>query len=156
MDDQSGEVAARFEVWVYQGQRSVESVIGALAEIDGVSVTSEPTERRDAITAVVADVETEPVEDVVDQSGKKVECAGPSRAFGGPLQYWPGYEVPGVDREGGTGPEGLGACRLFRVWAVDVQGMTLLVLWTTDDTSRFGELVGVADRFFDSMTFGAS
>lgn len=81
---------------------------------------------------------------------RRVDCAR-SATF----DLWddPGYILLDRDALGEAGGlYGLGACRLFRIWAIPISGITVTIVATTEDLDRFDELMPMMDRLVGTIT----
>lgn len=61
----------------------------------------------------------------------------------------------GIEGEGSTYGYGFGvrSCRAARIWAVDVDGSSIVVIAATTTEDDFGDLIGVAEELIGGMEF---
>jgi len=88
-----------------------------------------------------------------ERSGVRCDDGSPHSAYWDPAPGVSMYTV--IDpRDGSTAHLGLAACRTGRIWAIDVDGETIVIIAATTN-SEFGALVSFAERLVEGIEFGA-
>ena len=141
--------AIRFVVLAHMPDAMPSEAIESILAIDGVDATAGPTNKG---TRMRVDVESAPVERVRSNISSRTECAETSRLDLIQSFTEPGYVLLDQISLTGTGSQyGLGACRIFRIWAIPIDDITLTVVATTDDLERFDELMPTMEQLVDSI-----
>lgn len=141
----------RFVVLAYVPAAAPSEVLGSILTIDGVNAVRDPAES-EGVQWV--DVETEPVLMRMPNL-ELVDCARDATLDLIKSGGEPGYTLldrTSLGQADGGSLYGLGACRLFRIWAVPISDITITVVATTDDLDRFDELMPTMQRLVDTIT----
>ena len=153
VDSELNDPAARFALWAYRSSDSPQTVIESILSIDGVDALTEvggtKVSGRDAVGV---DVATE-----IDEFNAADTCSLSNlglRTWDGDIGQ-PGYFLFSVGDGTFRLDFGLGACKTFRLWAIEVDDFTVTIAATADKDERFDELMPTIERLLDSMTFEA-
>lgn len=141
----------------YRLDDTPQAMIDSIVEREGVNAMSDVEAGELGVReALVVDLETDRDRDFDDRcSTGKFQGLRYSRPGG---FFNPGYLLKDVRGTGANQGFGLGACKRFRLWGVDVDGVTITVVSTAGGTAddRFDELVPIVESLLDSVTFGAA
>lgn len=134
------EPAIRYVVLAYLPDNTPDEVVTSILSIDGVDPTTTPFGDQ----TVSVEVETAPLRSSV--AGECVSTAHALRLAGGS-----GYVLLDLMSVNSGYLYGLGACRIFRIWAIPIADITVTVVATTDDLDRFDELMPTMQQLVDTM-----
>ena len=147
VEEGANTVAASLVIIAYLPTDTVEAVLGAITSIEGVLVLSDPMPTVvDGRDATVVDVDGTP--DSTATGTRRRECSEP----GGSGRFFfdgPGYQLFSK----GLFAVGIPACFRSRVWVVDVDGTTITMIGTTDDTDEFSRLVPEIEHLLKGLQF---
>lgn len=143
-------IAVSLVIVAYRPGDGVDELVAAITSIEGVSALSEPTpEVVGGFDAMVVDVEGTP--DPTFASGGGRECSEP----GGTARFFfdgAGYQL----FTKGINAFGIPACYRSRVWVVDVDGSTITMIGTVDETDDFDRLMPDVEHLLDGLQFELS
>lgn len=154
----TSEPALQFVLLAYESSRSPEDVIGSIVDAEGVNAI---TEARPATvagrTGVQVDVVTEAGSPTAGQSGRPGCTTTLTHSLNLLFGERPGFTLlDRIDMGGGGSLYGLGACLAFRIWAIDVDGITLTLIAAAPDADRLADVAERTQSLFDSAVFGPS
>lgn len=156
-EGEDSELTANVLLLAYRLNDTPQAMIGSVVAIEGVRADSEASAGEVAgRPALWVDLETDRDRNFDDRCSTGLFQGLRYSRQGG--FFNPGYLLKDVGTGAANQGFGLGACKRFRLWGVDVDGVTVTVVATVGGTAdhRFGELVPIVERLFASMTFGAS
>jgi hypothetical protein len=141
-------VAASLVIIAYRPTESIETVLGAITSIDGVSVLSDPANAVVAgFDAKIVDLEGTPDPTFIG-GGRGRECSDPAGS-GRFFVDGAGYQLFSK----GLSAYGIPACYLSRVWVVAVDGTTITMIGTTDDPNDFERLMAEVEHLLEGLRF---
>lgn len=152
VDAASDEVQIRLLFLILDAAQPPDEVLESILTIEGVDVLRPPAPTEIAgIDALVADVATEPR----PATGTDRTCTSMTHSvnlFGGER---PGYLL--LDRTGvGRGAAyGLGACLAFRIWTLNLDGVTVTVIAAADGADLLRDAGTRVDSLLATVTFDA-
>jgi hypothetical protein len=133
----------------YESTLSPENVLELILAIDGVETVTAPAVATIASwSGVTADVRTAPDPQPARSDGSTADCSSPRYALRWFFDAWPGYPLLLAFPD----EFGLGACYRFRVWVLDVDGVSITITAVVFDPDRFEERVGAAEELLASLS----
>ena len=149
---EAGAPVAEVAILAYRPSAGLDAVADSILALEGPTVVADPTDvTLNGKPAVTFDVSTPP--DPSSEPGWN-ECHTLSLGTVIAAQDGPGWRLfeGGLD---GTDAYGLAPCRTFRVWVVEIAGVTVTFIATADEEPTLREAMPTIERHLDSMTFEA-
>ena len=146
-----GDLAAALALLGYRSWLPSGEVVEAIVGREEVTVVEGPT------VATVAGVEaiTVDVEGAPEQAQVNDERNGCTGGIGRFFLDEPGYARVVESRSTNPKEYGIASCKVSRVWVFETNGSSVTVIGGAVDPDRFDELMPLAERLLDTMSFEA-